>query len=592
MENEINILIIEDSITQAEKLRYILESNDYNVTHAIDAEIAIEILKNQIPDIIISDIVMPGMDGYQFCSKVKTIEQFNTIPIILLTSLSNPQDVMRGLECGADSFLVKPFDEDLLIERIHYFIENTEHRKLNPDGKNLEILFNKEKFNVQSSPRQILDILLATYQNSLLTNRQLIESNKELKLAQDKLSRMNRILEQKVNIRTKELEDTNEHLKEQISERINAEETVQRQYFTLHGIIESVESPIFSIDTEYRYTSYNKVHEGVMKSLYGSDIEVGRNILDYMTVPEDREIAKQNLDKALSGITLLEEAFSGDEGLSRLYFEVSHNPIFYNEKYVIGVAVMARDISDRKKAEQELKDSELFLKELNATKDKFFSIISHDLKNPFNSIIGLSDLLLERIQEKDYTGIEEFANSILDTAQHTMSLLMNLLEWANSQTGKMKYRPEQLNIESLINEVFELVKSSAHEKSIQISTEIPPYCMAYADKAMISTVIRNLVSNAIKFTHPQGEIHISVVQREDEMIVKIADNGVGIDSEKIKDLFRIDKNTSTPGTNNEKGTGLGLILCREFIETHGGEIWAESMVGSGTTISFTLPNKI
>lgn len=237
----------------------------------------------------------------------------------------------------------------------------------------------------------------------------------------------------------------------------------------------------------------------------------------------------------------------------------------------------------------EIKDNELKLIELNATKDKFFSIIAHDLKSPFNSIIGYGELLIEHIKEKNYDRIEDFANIVLKSSNRAMDLLKNLMEWAQSQTDKLLFNPENIEIKPFIENITQFYEEIAKQKLITIKKQIPDNDTIFADKAMISTLFRNLISNAIKFTKPDGEINISVEKKPNEYIFSVSDNGIGIPKESIDKLFRIDQSFSTNGTNNEKGTGLGLILCKEFVEKHGGKIWVESEEGKGSIFSFTLP---
>jgi two-component system sensor histidine kinase/response regulator len=247
------------------------------------------------------------------------------------------------------------------------------------------------------------------------------------------------------------------------------------------------------------------------------------------------------------------------------------------------------DITERKKAEQLLIQNEIRLRELNATKDKFFSIIAHDLRNPFNSIIGLSDLVAEHIHNKDLDQIEEYMGYIQDSSKRAMDLLINLMEWSRLQTGRMEFNPVFIDLASLINDATELLKASALQKSITITLKVPRSAPILADKAMISTVLRNLISNAIKFTRPDGSIHISVEQKPTEITISVADKGVGIKPELIEKLFRIDQSFTTSGTHSEEGTGLGLILCKEFVDKHHGKIWVESELGNGSTFSFTIP---
>ena len=239
----------------------------------------------------------------------------------------------------------------------------------------------------------------------------------------------------------------------------------------------------------------------------------------------------------------------------------------------------------------EIKDNEHKLIELNATKDKFFSIIAHDLKSPFNSIVGFSDQLRMQIKKKNYEHIEEFANIIHKSSLRAMDLLTNLFEWAQSQSGRMDYTPEYFDMVTLINEQILLFNSIAEMKSIILSNSLRNNTQIRADKAMINTVLRNLISNAIKFTQPGGKITISVVAEQNELLVSVSDNGVGISGQRIDKLFKIDESYSTPGTQKEKGTGLGLILCEEFVKKNNGKIWVESEVGKGTTFYFSLPIK-
>jgi PAS domain S-box-containing protein len=251
----------------------------------------------------------------------------------------------------------------------------------------------------------------------------------------------------------------------------------------------------------------------------------------------------------------------------------------------------ARDITERRMSDKIMRENEAHLRMLNATKDKFFSIIAHDLKSPFNSIIGFSNLLVEQVQQKDYEGIEEYAGIIQNSSLRAMDLLMNLLEWSRSQTGRIEFLPEYFEIVALINQTLEFFNDSTQQKSIQVIRKLPHNIPVLADKAMISTVLRNLISNALKFTNPGGEVVVSAEDRETELVVSISDNGVGINVIEKEKLFRIDQTYSTMGTQKEKGTGLGLILCKEFIDKHHGRIWVDSEVGKGSTFYFALPKE-
>jgi signal transduction histidine kinase len=231
------------------------------------------------------------------------------------------------------------------------------------------------------------------------------------------------------------------------------------------------------------------------------------------------------------------------------------------------------------------------LRNLNATKDKFFSIIAHDLRSPFNSIMGFSELLMSKVHHVDKGNIERMAQIINESSKLAMDLLENLIEWSLSQSGRIEFQPEEVLLANVVMNVEPLFAPAGKHKGIEIKTEIPTELAVFADEALLGTVLRNLISNAIKFSYAGGDVNISAKTRDKQVIVSVSDCGIGISESRINNLFRIDYNVSTEGTHKEKGTGLGLILCREFVEKHGGRIWAESKEGEGSTFSFSLPNK-
>lgn len=248
-----------------------------------------------------------------------------------------------------------------------------------------------------------------------------------------------------------------------------------------------------------------------------------------------------------------------------------------------------QDITLRREAEEMVKRHEAELQELNAQKDRFLSIIAHDLKSPFNAILGFSNLMVEQIQANDYEGLEQHARIVQQSSGRAMELLVNLMEWARSQTGRIEFNPEFFELNGMINEIIALMQDVALHKEITLKNLLSHNIPVYADKPMISTVIRNLVSNALKFTPDRGEVTISATIVRLEVVICVADSGVGIPEERLGKLFRIDEGISTPGTRKERGTGLGLILCKEFVDKHKGRIWVDSAVNAGSRFQFSLP---
>lgn len=256
------------------------------------------------------------------------------------------------------------------------------------------------------------------------------------------------------------------------------------------------------------------------------------------------------------------------------------------EAYIISVT---RDISDRKEIERDLQAKNDALQQANAEKDKFYSIIAHDLKSPFNAIIGMSHILREQVRGRESADLDEYADIILQSSQRAMDLLENLTQWSRAHTGRMPFIPERFDFNELIDELVLFYTDIAGQKSITLEQNIAPGLTTHADRSMIGTVLRNLVSNAIKFTHPGGRVTIRAHADGNGLLVSVEDTGVGISEELQARLFRLDGNLSTAGTRNESGTGLGLILCKEFIELHDGVLHVQSRTGHGSTFSFTLP---
>lgn len=254
---------------------------------------------------------------------------------------------------------------------------------------------------------------------------------------------------------------------------------------------------------------------------------------------------------------------------------------------IIGARVTSE--IERTKTQTALKISERKLKESNMSKDKFFSIIAHDLKAPFNSLLGFSELLVKEIQSNNLVYIKKYAHLIHKVSNQSYSLLNNLLDWSLAQTGGMKFNPEKVNFTEMSNELIDYFNNIAQNKKISIKSTINSNLELVADRNMLTTIIRNLLSNAIKYTPQDGEITISATKDIKETNISIKDTGVGIKTEDLGKLFKIEEASSTRGTENEKGTGLGLILCCDLVEKHNGKIWVESKVGSGSLFSFTIP---
>lgn len=319
--------------------------------------------------------------------------------------------------------------------------------------------------------------------------------------------------------------------------------------------------------------------------------KVGRRWLKLLIHPDDKQRAFRNVKNAMNRNEMDPRQvykIIRKDSETRIMETLSAVVDFYEKPAMLIVAI---DITETTIAQNKIIESEKRMRDLNAMKDKFFSIIAHDLKNPFSSILGFSNLLHEAYDNFSELQRKNFIKNICETSENTFKLLQNLLEWSRAQTGKIELFPRLLDAESLIAENLSVLKSGFLRKNILVTISIPSLTTIFADENMIKLVIRNLLSNALKFTPSGGRVEVIAEATDNESIITVKDSGIGIQKENLKRLFRIDDQLKTPGTEMESGSGLGLILCKEFIEKNNGRIWVHSKFGEGSAFSFSLPSK-
>jgi PAS domain S-box-containing protein len=316
---------------------------------------------------------------------------------------------------------------------------------------------------------------------------------------------------------------------------------------------------------------------------------LGVSVIEKFLHPEDQNQARKGLWSIIKG---------GKNGGTQYRHRHKNGGWVYLEAFgtnqlenpaIRSVVLNVRDISERKKTEADLIESQRQLKELNATKDRFLSIIGHDLKNPVSNILGLTEIIQDQLKSQNYSEMETYTGMLHESAGKTFDLLSNLLTWARSQTGSIQYRPEDLDLEKLVGKVIDLMGHAAIGKSISLENRIPRGSRLHADPCMIELIIRNLVSNAIKFTHENGSVIIECEERGDVVTVYVKDTGIGIPEEEAANLFLSDPHSTRQGTHKETGTGLGLVLCKEFVERHGGRIHVQSRPDEGSCFHFDIP---
>lgn len=363
-----------------------------------------------------------------------------------------------------------------------------------------------------------------------------------------------------------------------ITEHYNTEKALTKSKDELKTILKTIPDYIFHFNKKGVFINFYQENKA-QKLLETPSEFINKSI--YSIFEKDLALKIQNkIEEALkNGTSEVEYSLQMDE---LRHFEAKMSYLNKNE-----VIASVRDITERKNVNQALKENENQLKELNNSKDKLFSIIAHDLRSPFNSILGFSDLLINNTYESNAT--KKYISIINSSAKNTLTLLDNLLNWAKSQSGKITYTPEKINLSLFMSEIIATLITNAKFKNISLNHTIASKIEVNTDVELLKTVVRNLITNAIKFTKSGGNIQISAILHQKYIEISITDNGVGMCKEKCEHIFNTSTNTSSRGTANEKGSGLGLILCKEFVEKLKGTIWVESIEEKGSTFKFTLP---
>lgn len=354
----------------------------------------------------------------------------------------------------------------------------------------------------------------------------------------------------------------------------------------LRAILENSLDSIWSVDSEFRITYVNEVFKAAYRSTFNIELSEGVRIIDTLPVSL-QPIWRSRYEQALKGehfIFLDSVPVSNDQSF---YIEVSVMPIIV-EGRVSGISFFGRNITDKYLAEQRLRQSEQRLAELNAAKDRLFSIISHDLVSPFNNIIGLSEVIEEMADEAGNQTLREYAASILRVSKNTFAMLENLLHWSRAQSGKMQLLPVVVSLTEVVAQEIEFQRHRLDQKLINVVNKVDFGHAVMADALSVAVMVRNLISNAIKFSYTEGEIVIQTEKLDGNVLLRVQDYGCGISVEDQKSLFQIDRHPSRRGTQNETGTGLGLMLCKELAEKNGGHLLVQSRTGKGSTFTLVL----
>ncbi len=591
----LSILLIEDNPGDVVLVREMLKSAglSFQFKHVSTLQDSLKLCVEHYYDIILLDLGLPDSGGIE---TLKKIHAFNVnSPLIVMTGLDDEDIALASLREGAQDYLVKSrLTSDIILRSIKYSIER---KKI----QDLQKLY-AQRFSILSECTGALNEYedIPTVFRIICKNIRILVHNAQA-LAFD--------FPAQNNLRISGI-DWMSHWFEQIQILTGYDMSNPVFRLTQHGKskllsvcgnhIKKIDDAIYEVcegvmdhNARVRFENMLNIHHVYsigfhrQSSFYGGMIIFcQRPILD-----EDIKIIEAISSQTSLNIQrrFIEFELRNSEDRYRMLAKDLEVKIHERTKDIEQVnEQLNKELFERIQAEKALRMSEQQLKELNATKDKFFNIVAHDLKNPFTSLLGSSELLFQNIDHLDLDHIKKLAIILNDSAKSGYAILQNLLDWSRSQTGTLKYNPENVNLKKLIDENIVNLELFCINKEITIDALVDDELIVYADKNMLNTVIRNLVSNALKFSYRSSKVLIKAIAKPNEILVSVKDYGTGIPDDCTDKIFRIDSKYTVPGTENEQGTGLGLKLSKEFVERLGGKIWVESTENKGSEFIFTI----
>ncbi|MFA6223303.1 MAG: response regulator [Desulfomonilaceae bacterium] len=534
------ILVVEDSPTQAIRLQHILETRGFEVSVAFNGKSALEQLQTYRPNMVISDVIMPEMDGYELCRRIKGDESLKDIPVILLTSLSDPEDIIRGLEAGADNFITKPYQEKLLVSRIQYIIVNREIRARSSAGLGIEIFFAGRKHFLAADRIQIVDLLLSSYETAVQNYHDLERTNAEL---------------------------------------TKANELVSAEANKLRTLIECLDAGIVFADENDVITEMN--------SRFADLFETKQSEILGETIWEVHEHS-QHLDHIKGVVSRFKSGLSQDRVLvDRKIFgrdlSMTIQPIFEHDTYK-GMILSVLDVTDFVQAREQTQQA-------NRAKSQFLANMSHEIRTPLNGIVGMAQLALNTNLDEHQ---REYIEAIRSSSQDLVNIINDILDFSKIEAGKLSLSPEAFSLRQSISNVVSNLALQAYSKGVELLYDVEQDTpdQLIGDSGRLRQILINLIGNAIKFTD-QGEIFVAVrAEPLSDTTVKlhfaIQDTGVGIPNEKLKTIFQAFEQVDSSPTRQFGGTGLGLAVSSQLCQIMDGDIWVESELGKGSVFYFTV----
>ncbi|HEX2935834.1 MAG TPA: hybrid sensor histidine kinase/response regulator [Bacteroidales bacterium] len=524
------ILIIEGNENTATYLASILKKENYFIKIANSGAQAFEDISSYQFNLIILDLILPDSNGVKVLTSIRKNFNPEHLPIVIISNITDEEKIAELLALGANDFIAQPFSEHILVLKLkNHLLLQQKNDELN---KNNEVL----KDVIENIP--IISIIVNDDVQILNTNR------------------------------------------------IFSDQFDFKYLTTQKELLGNVIQCVHSVNSGGMCGKTSECAGCIIRNSVNETLKTGKNIFKREGTFHIKTInAESEMELQLSTTQIIYK------NMPSVLLNI--NDITKEKKYLNELRE-ARDqyhaqAKDLKQKEQILIEQKKQLQELNETKDKFLSIITHDLRNPFCSLLGFSEVLHRSGNTMAEQKREKYINFIYETSKNTYDLLEDLLAWTRSQFGKMEVNQQKLNLKYVAAEIYSSIQPLAGNKKLSLHNSITDDVFVFADENMLNTILRNLLTNAVKFTREEGMVTLSISLSENFAEVSVADTGIGMSDNIKNSLFKIGETQSSPGTEKEKGTGLGLILCKEFVEKQGGQIWVESELGKGSQFILTLP---